>query len=284
MNRIVFTAWHKVIVTTNGDREDIPETKFLAEMNRNIKTDDYRVLYNPKEVSFAITFRGEDYQVIIPSNVKASIIKRKPVPLALTLKKLATMESKYTSEKIAKNNYLDRIAKIENSGYDALETTEDYEFYLKYLQDQSKKVKTVAKKHLIDTKINGLLKVLTNPYNLENHFKKFIVEIAEKGEDLKEERKKELEAILHGITDDYYKEIISKKDEMLVLGSSTKPMSIIRRIVDTEALVQEWLNENVKKNLKEEEVKVVEEQDDFFENELDEITEGLQEYIGGRTR
>jgi len=72
---------------------------------------------------------------------------------------------------------------------------------------------------------------------------------------------------------------------MLVLGSSTKPMSIIRRIVDTEALVQEWLNENVKKNLKEEEeVKVVEEQDDFFENELDEITEGLQEYIGGRTR
>jgi hypothetical protein len=186
--------------------------------------------------------------------------------LVKRFKGLAERKNIINEKKLKTKEFNDRIREIELSGYSKLETLEDYELYLKYLNKKAKQAKTNEEKELIAVKIKGLLKVVTNPYNLQ-----LIYNVAEKSKLLSEERKAELETILRSITEDYYNEIVANQDQLFVLGSSNKPMDIIRRIVDTEFLVQEWINEN-----KKEEEEIVEE-NDF---DLDEISNGLHQFMG----
>lgn len=276
MNKIVFTDWHKV--KSDDGKIDMPEKRFLYEMNKKIKSMDYNIFYDAKTTSFSITYAGEKYNVIVPSNVKVSLRSGNYNRLALELIKLAITEKKYDEEVEYQNKKDERIREIEESGYSKLVNTEDYEFYLKYLNEKSNKAKTDEEKNLIDAKIRGLLKVITNPYNLSLHLNKIICQVAQKGKTLSEERKKDLERILLNITDEYYREIVNNKDKMLILGSSTKPMHIIRQIVDVEKLLQEWLNENKEEPKKQEEDIV---KYDTFSEELDEMSSELHKIIGG---
>lgn len=254
------------------------EKAFLSIMYANINSSEYDITYNPKEYSFAIKFDGNDYQVILPTDVKTSLKTRDYKRLALELFKLVALKKKYKDKVASQNNRAQRIKEIEDSGYSKLETTEDYELYLIYLCEQSKLVKTAVERDLNNAKIRGLLNVLTNPYNLTLHFNRFICELADKGKsELNEEQKAKLEEKLRAITSDYYKEIVSKSEEMLILGSSTKPMDIIRRIVEAEEQVKTWLTGKVeaKPIEKEEEPEMV------VPDDLDELSDRLNNIMGG---
>ena len=282
MNKIVFTAWHIVnIINSEKDKEPMKENKFLAIMARNYKTKNYGVFYDPNDYSFSITYQGENYQVILPTEVKASLKTKNRKKLALDLLKLALDEKKYNDAVEAEKNYERRLKEIETSGYDALETTEDYEFYLNYLNNKAKKTKNEEEKELINCKIRGILKNIANPYNLTFHFNRLICDVASQGKELDDSEKQELEQRLRAIADDYYV-ILSNFDKGLVNGSSIMPMDIVRRIEETEYLVSTWLNNKKTK----EEIEVEKEAnlhptiEEKEEDELGTISESLQEMLG----
>ena len=285
MNRLVFTSWQRVNIITSEGKSDVSERSFFSEMNKYIKTDNYNVFYDPKTTSFTITYRGSNYEVVLPADVLKSIrIKKyKNKYLATELFKLANITKRNKDYLSAKKEYEERIREIEDSGYSELVDTLDYEMYLTYLNEKSKVSKSEEEKRLIDAKIKGLLKVLTNPHNLRLHIDKFICDVAGKSEELDEEHNIKLEAMLHEIADDFYQEIMSKSNQMLVLGSSDKPMSIIRRIVEVESIVEKWIKEkDIKaKKLKEIPKSVVNSYSDDADDELDEMSEQLHQIMRG---
>lgn len=288
MKRIIFTIWNKVILDgvnyDVGSNPKLTVNKFLSIMHRNIESSDYGVVYEPHKHSFIITYGGVEYRAVFPTKVQANLKMGKDNVLTSQLKKLAAHDKEYNEWATKDKEYRNKIKEIESSGYDNLVKIEDYELYLDYLNNKSKRTKSKEAKDLIDTKIRGILKVITNPYNLKLHFNRLICEIAQKGEFLSDEKKKELEVILSEITDDYYSEIVSKQNETLILGSSDKPMSIIRRIADAEYLVQEWLKNSQDKNIVEARPIQRAEVDEKDDLDLDEISTGLREMIGGRSR
>ena len=91
-----------------------------------------------------------------------------------------------------------------------------------------------------------------------------------------------LEKRLLEITDNYYREIVNRRDQMLVLGSSAVPMNIVRQIVAVEHLVQEWLNEKKEEPVKKEETDIT--QYDSFKDELEEMSEELHRMMGGNRK
>ncbi len=289
MDKIIFTPWHIVRFKDDKYTPDKSEKRFLAEMNRKIKSDKYNVFYYEKDVSFTIVYNGKQYQVILPNEVTNSIRTGKYNELALQLlklveikrKKIDIVEAKKIKEEKIKAKE-ERIKEIETSGYSKLIEIEDYKMYLDYLNTLSKTVNTESEKILINTKIRGVLKVLTNPYNLKLHFSRFICQVAEKGKELDEDKKEALEVILRKITEDYYTEIMNNGNQMLIIGSLEKPMNIIRRIEETEALLEEWLKD--KKEEIEIEIPEVVVKNVGFGDELDELTEELHRMTGGVRR
>ncbi len=278
MNTIVFTSLNRVNFINDGSRTHKSEKAFLNIMHGHIESDKYDITYNSKDRSFVIMYDGEMYKVVLPTDVKVSLKTGDYKKLALELFKLVALKKKYKDRVEAEKSRKQRIKDIENSGYSKLKKIEDYELYLVYLSEQSKLVKTAAERDLNNAKIRGLLNVLTNPYNLSLHFNRFICELADKGKnELDEAQKAQLEATLGEITSDYYKEIVSKSDELLILGSSTKPMDIIRRIVDAEEQVRTWLTGKVETKP----IEKVEEPEDIIPDDLDELSEKLHNIMGG---
>lgn len=278
MNTIVFTPLNRVNFINGGSRTHKSEKAFLNIMHGHIESDRYDITYNSKDRSFVIMYDGEMYQVVLPTDVKVSLKTGDYKRLALELFKLVALKKKYNDAVAAKKKRNQRIKEIEDSGYSKLEKIEDYELYLTYLNEQSKLVKTAVERDLNNAKIRGILNVLTNPYNLTFHFNRFICELADKGKsELNEEQKAQLEIMLHEITSDYYKEIVSKSDELLILGSSTKPMNIIRRIVDAEEQVKIWLTGKVETKP----IEKIEEPEVIVPDDLDELSEKLHNIMGG---
>jgi hypothetical protein len=275
MGVIVFNSWHQVVIKYNDQQKNtVSEKAFLSEFSKNIGLDKYNIVYNEKNQSFTIGYNNTMFNVALPTDVKANMKMGNDNYLVKKLKALAEKKKTINEKKHKTKEFNDRVREIELSGYSKLETLDDYELYLKYLNKKAKQAKTNEEKELIAAKIKGLLKVVTNPYNLQ-----LIYNVAEKSRFLSEERKAELEIILRSITEDYYNEIVANQDQLFVLGSSNKPMDIIRRIVDTEFLVQEWINENKKEEkapVKEKQEEIVEE-NDF---DLDEISNGLHQLMG----
>lgn len=245
MEKMVFNPYNKVRIKKNGKPKEISVREFLATMHKNYKSDSYNVFLNFNNTTFIITYDGIDYEAFLPNDVLECIRtgNYKKKPLAEDLMELAGIEKKYNDYLAAKIEYEERIREIEVSGYSELIDMLDYEMYLKYLSDKLKIARSDNERYLINAKIKGVLKVLTNPHNLKSHIYQFISKVASKGQKLDETKREELKSMLHSITDDYYKGLISKGNQSLVLGSSDKPMKIIRRIVDVENLVISWLKE-----------------------------------------
>ena len=183
MREIIFTSYHTVVIKVYYNREEKPVTKFLATMNHKVKNIDYDVSYDSKKVSFNIIYEGDLYQVILPTEVRASIINGKPNKLAVDLFNLAKAYKKQRDAEQAIADKDNKIKEIEISGYSKLVDIEDYALYLDYLNKQSQKTKSDDERQLILAKTRGILKELTNPYNLKLHFNRFICNLADKTTD-----------------------------------------------------------------------------------------------------
>ena len=277
MNKIFFNAFHQVIIQSGNWKEKMPEKSFLNILSNNIKSNDYSVFYDANNYNFTITYKGEAYSVFFTPEVRAGLRSGKYSPIILELFKIALNEKKYNDAVKAKKDYETRIRKIELSGYSNLSTLDDYKFYLTYLQNKDKTA-SKEEKEIIELKIKGILKNITNPYNLNFHLMQDIWDVANKGEELNDEQKAELEILLKKITDDYY-QIISSRSDGLVIGSSALPMEIVRRIEEVEYLVRSWIENN---NVVEEEKKEVNEDYEPEEekyDELDDVSDKLHELL-----
>ena len=285
MKFIAFTPWNSVIIKGFCDRREISRLRFFIEMYWNIhRNKGYGVYFDDKTSTYTAMLKGDRISVSLSPEVEAHIKKGQAsketkdidelvkITRRIEKKKNSIKENEDKIERIAQ-----KIKKIELSGYSELKTTEDYEIYLEYLNNKFKEAKTDEEKTLINAKIRGLLKAITNPYDLKLHLYGLICDVANEGKKLDDDKQAQLEEILRDIANDYYQKIVSKSGDTLTLGSAIKPLDIIRRIESAEHLVRTWKEKEQEQVLSK--VEVIEpepiQEEDMAEDNLDEISNML---------
>ena len=285
MNSIAFTPWHSVKIAGFLNKREVSRKRFFIEMCWNIsRYKGYGVYFDDKTFTYTVKYNYEDYSVSFPPEVEARIkigkASKETKDIDELVKITRRIEEKYNLIKENEDKIqriAERVQKIELSGYSELKTTEDYEIYLEYLNKKLKKAKTDEEKNLINSKIRGLLKAITNPYDLKIHLYGLICEVANEGKKLDDDKQAKLEEILRDIANDYYQKIVSKSSETLTLGSVIKPLDIIRRIESAEHLVRTWKEQEREKEISKTEVIEPEsiQEDDMEKDDLDEISDML---------
>lgn len=146
--------------------------KFFNELEINLKSDNYNVIFDDKLNSFVIKFNGEDYIF----NIDKSINNYNPnmtVKVQEYLYQLSLMDSKYTknNENIKKQKELDRLNEqtiIENADKGIFTSENDKIVYIKHLKKEVKKIR----RKLFKNQINILKKSKEIYLNENNIFRK----------------------------------------------------------------------------------------------------------------
>ncbi len=247
-NQIVFTDWYTASINNDSEHYEIPVPKFLKELEKKLESTDYNVFYEENQKRFYITYCGVDYNVLLNKGEQLKLSSGEFSPLILKLFWLAKLEKKYNDEKALQEVRIAKIKAIEESDYEDLDTLEDHELYLEYLENSLKKAKTSKEKNAINTKIAYIVPKIRelkknekqqqdNPLNLQLYINRFIYNILAQIEQLDEAERTKMAAKLKKILLDFKKivdDYNKKKDTGLFIGNPLLPMEILERIIDVE--------------------------------------------------
>ncbi len=282
-NKAIFTAWNKVRLEDGyGDlREKMSVSKFLSIMNHNYKNNEYDISYDEVENYFKITYENREYKAYFTPEVTASIKNGKPTYIISELFKLCEKYKKQRDYLTSIQAYNEKIQSIELSGYNELKELRDYKFYLIYLSKKASRTKDEEELSLINSKVNAMLKILTNPFNLKNHFDTIIQNNSLNGEKLEDYHIEKLENIKKSLTNEYYKMISGQGQTNL--NNFSIPVKIITQIEETDNLVIGWLDQ--RKNVSEDENETNRSYVyDISDEDIDEVHDALHEIMRGGRR
>ena len=258
---IKFTDKGTVIFSTARETIEKPASKFLHEVERKYQKDGYGVYFDKETNKFTMTFNGLDYAVILPKESEDSLTPRnngpKYTPLVLRLLYMSMIEEQY-------NKYLNAIAvrkakinEINDSFYNTMETLEDHELYLDYLDNEYNNAKTKEARELISTKMANLAPIVqelkkkriqekNNPLNLKYHINRFVMELLNKAKQLDDKKCLKIADMLRKIVLEYRDKVFAfnkKSKNELSLGNPLVSLEILGKIVDVEFLLAKYLKE-----------------------------------------
>lgn len=286
-NQMVFTDWYKVTICSSRGyvEKEIPVPKFLKELEKNLKSLEYNIVFDEDINKFMITYDGVDYDVILNNTEQKCLETKQYSPLILKLLWLATLDKKYTDEIELQKYREERINSIIKSNYEDMVTLEDHELYLEYLNASLKKTKQEDERNTINTKIAAIIPIIDklrkeesqkvkNPLNLRLYINRFIYDALKQIDELDDEDRIALAGELKLILIDFKKivdEYNAKKDKGLVIGDPMLPSSILERIIDLEFKIKNVVK---KENIS-----------SYVENELGDLEKELRSKVedkGGR--
>lgn len=258
---ILFTDKGTVIYSTPRGVFEKPASKFLREVEKKYKKDGYGVFFDKDNNKFTMNFNGIDYDVKLTKESEESLqpTNGEPnyTPLVLKLLYMSMIEEQY-------NNYLNAIAvrkakikEINDSFYETMETLEDHEIYLDYLDEEYKKAKTKEQRDVINTKVAYLAPIVQelrakekqkrdNPLNLKYHINRFVIELLEKAKQLDDAKRLKIANLLKKIVQEYQRivnEYNRRSKNTIVLGNPLLSLEILGKIVDVEFLLAGYLKE-----------------------------------------
>ena len=248
MYKMYFLYWDSV----RFDNEEINISKFIRTLERNLKSDDYNVIYNEDKKNFIITYNGIDYIVVFPEEWQKELDNDSYTPIVLKLIMLAKKDinniNRNANEKVRQR----KIEEMDDSFYEDIESLEDYELYLEYLKKKVKHARNYEERNVLKTKIEYIDQIVTklkkeqqdkkdNPLNLKLNINKFLYDIFIKSKQLDSSDRKRIVEILKEILDDYYEILNNKKNRLLPVENELLPSNILDRIIDVEMLLYSLL-------------------------------------------
>lgn len=257
-NKIVFTDWYEVIINSNKGKTEIPVPRFLRELDRRLEKEDFSISFYEDNKEIFIIYDGIEYKVILNRTEQEKLESGEYSPLILKLLWLASKEKRYNDEQALQAVRKTKIEAIIKSNYEDLETVEDYELLLEYLQLALKKSKTPEEKNANNTKIANVVQIIKsmkqeeeekkeNPLNLKMYINKFIYNALGQVEQLDPKNRGVLAQELKKIIIDFKKQVEDynkKKEAGLFLGNPMVPMNILERIIDVEFKIKSILKSN----------------------------------------
>lgn len=187
LDKAVFTYWDTVIY---GNTE-LPVQELFNTIDDSLSKHDtkyYGVYFDEKEKQFIIKIDTIKYLAVFQDEVNEMINEGGNNSLTLRLLLLANKTKQMQDEIAIKTTRESIIDKINSSNYEEIETPENYQIYLEYLEEQLAKAETDAEKRLIDTKMANIIKILgdirksdtqliTNPLELKYDIVGYLNEI-----------------------------------------------------------------------------------------------------------
>ena len=188
---IVFTYWESVIY----GKEEIPVQELLNKIDESLNVYSnvryFGVYYNEKEKKYFIKIDGQKYEAVFQDEVKEIINNGGNNTLTLRLNLLANKTKQMEDETAIKETRKEIIERIDKSNYEEIETPENYQIYLEYLEDKLSTAKTNEEKRLIDTKMANIIRILgdirksntpivTNPLELKYDIVSYLKDILDK--------------------------------------------------------------------------------------------------------
>ncbi len=257
-NKIVFTDWYEVIIILEDKKIEVPVPKFLKELDRGLSKEEYSISFYDDKKEFFITYKGTEYKVILNQTEQEKLESEEYSPLIIKLLLLTSKEKEINDEQALQAVRKTKIDAIIRSNYEDLETVEDYELLLEYLQLALKKSKTPEEKNVNNTKIANVVQIITsmkqeekekkeNPLNLQMYINKFIYNDLAQVEQLDPKNRGALAQELKKIIIDFRKQVEDynkKKESGLFLGNPMVPMNILERIIDVEFKIKSVLKSN----------------------------------------
>ena len=259
-DKIVFSYWDTVIYS---DKE-VPVADFLRNIEHdfevNHKADSFAVFFDEENKKFFMNVNGKKYEVVFQDDVQEKLNKCEYNSLLIKLISLANETKRLLDEEAIKKTREEVINRIDNSFYEEMETPENYQIYLDYLEEKLSNTDNEEEKRVIDTKMANIIKILgdmrksnsrvmINPLERKYNVVSYLYELLEKSESLDQKDRIEIAKEVKKIVIDY-KKLQNDKVKGKVKDNFVLPLDILNRISDLEQKISLLSSEPERKNSK----------------------------------